>query len=119
MKLLLVKGPAELTTLSGEFMRPAVSLPEVDWTREAVLVVDMGEQRTGGYRVTVADVGRNQAGEVELKLDLQKPGPGSFVAQVITHPYAVARVPREWLNGAPVVGRDQHGHEVLRQVVSL
>ncbi|HWI61717.1 MAG TPA: protease complex subunit PrcB family protein [Symbiobacteriaceae bacterium] len=119
MKLQLVTGPEGLAPLSGEFMRPSVALPEVDWTREAVLVLDMGEQRTGGYRIAVTGVARTPAGEVEVSLEVQKPAPGSFVAQVITHPYAVARVPREWLTGAPIVGRDQHGHELIRQVVSL
>ncbi|HWI52979.1 MAG TPA: protease complex subunit PrcB family protein [Symbiobacteriaceae bacterium] len=119
MKLMLVADPAVLPGLSGQFARPAVALPEVDWSREAVLVIDMGEQRTAGYGVSVVAVTRSAAGEVELQLEIRRPGPGSFVAQVITHPYTVVRVDREWLTGATVVARDQHGQEVLRQVVSL
>ncbi|HYF91916.1 MAG TPA: protease complex subunit PrcB family protein [Symbiobacteriaceae bacterium] len=119
MKLLLVADPADASVLSGEFTRPAVALPSVDWGREAVLVVDMGEQRTAGYGVTVVGVSRGESGEIELKLEVRRPGPGSFVAQVITHPHAVTRVPREWLTGATVVARDQHGKELIRQVVSL
>ena len=119
MKLLLVANPTELSTLSGEFARPAVALPGVDWSREAVLVIDMGEQRTAGYSVSVVNVARSGTGDVELKLEVRRPGPGSFVAQVITHPHAVARVPRDWLAAATVVAFDQHGKELIRQVVSL
>jgi hypothetical protein len=119
MKLTLVTDVNGLAPLVGQMMRPAVALPQVDWTSEVALVVDMGEQRTAGYAVTVTDVSRNAAGTVELRLEVRKPGRGDFVAQVITHPYAVARVPRAWLSGAAVVGIDQHGTELIRQVVSL
>lgn len=119
MKLLLVADPTGLSTLSGEFSHPAVALPPVDWNLEAVLVIDMGEQRTAGYGISVVSAARNAAGEVELLLEVRRPGPGSFVAQVITHPYATAAVPRAWLKGTAVVAKDQHGKEILRQVVSL
>lgn len=119
MKLMLVTDATGLSSLAGQMMRPAVAMPQVEWTSEAALVIDMGEQRTGGYSLSVAGVSRSEAGAVEVKLQVRQPGRGDFVAQVITHPYTVARVPRAWLNGATVVVTDQHGQELIRQVVSL
>lgn len=119
MKLMLVTDANDLAPLTGQMMRPAAALPQIDWTRDVALVIDMGEQRTAGYSVTVTDVSRNAAGIVELKLQVRRPGRGDFVAQVITHPYTVASVPRTWLNGATVVAMDQHGTELIRQAVSV
>lgn len=119
MKLMLVTDANGLAPLAGQMMRPAVALPQVDWSSEAALVIDMGEQRTAGYSLSVTNLSRNAAGEVELELQVRQPGRGDFVAQVITHPYTVQRVPREWLQGATVVVTDQHGTELIRQVVSV
>lgn len=120
VEISLWQGPGA-PSLAGRFARPTVALPDVDWATEAVLVVDMGEQRTGGYGVTVTGVSRSQAGEVELQVAVRRPGPGMLVTQVITHPHAVAKVPRAWLEGGPttVVALDQTGQQVARQVVQL
>lgn len=82
-------------------------------------MVDMGEQRTGGYSVKVTDVRQSVPGEVGLTLVVVRPGPRSVVAQVLTHPYAVARIRRQLLPVGPltVVARDQSGREIARQVV--
>lgn len=119
MDVILVTGPAGQTGLTGQFVRPVVQVPQVDWQQETVLVVDMGEQRTAGYGVTIEHSRLTPAGEIQLLLHIRRPGRGAFVAQVLTHPYAVATIPRTWLKaeGVTVVGLDQHGVEVLRQVV--
>jgi hypothetical protein len=120
VEITLVPGPGA-PTLPGRYARPAVAFPAIDWATEAALVVDMGEQRTGGYGVTVTDVRQGSSGEIELLLGVRRPDRNAFVAQVITHPYAVAKVPRAWLQGGgtTVVARDQNGQEVARQVVQL
>lgn len=121
MRLELVTDGSTRATLSGEYVPSVVALPPMDWGQEVALVVDMGEQRTAGYGVTVTDVRQAPSGEVELLLEVRQPGRGQFVAQVLTHPYAVARVPRAWLQGGEVtvIGRDQHGREVARRAVRL
>ena len=120
VEITLVSGPGA-PMLPGRYARPAVTLPAIDWATEAALVVDMGEQRTGGYGVAVTDMKQGGSGEVELHLSVRRPDRHAFVAQVITHPHAVANVPRAWLQGGPttVVAIDQNGQEVARQVVQL
>jgi hypothetical protein len=119
MRALLVSGPAERVVLSGRFAQPAVSLASVDWSREVALVVDMGEQRTAGYRVAVREARAPAPDRIELVLDVERPAPGGVTAQVISHPYALCVVPRQQLGTGPitVIARDASGTELLRQVV--
>lgn len=121
MEILLVAEPRERVTLSGEFSETTVKLGKVDWSREFAVVVDMGQQRTGGYSIAIRNVQVTGEGQVVLDLDVNRPQPDAFVIQVLTHPYAVARVPRGGLGSGPVtlVARDQTGAEVARKVVTL
>lgn len=119
MKLFLVNDPSEQSVLAGEFTHGAVTLPELDWEKDVAVVVDMGEQRTGGYGVHVAGIRLAAPGEIHLICDVKKPGKGDFVVQVISHPYTVARVPRTWLQEGEntLVARDRQGAELGRMVV--
>ncbi|MFZ5813872.1 MAG: protease complex subunit PrcB family protein [Bacillota bacterium] len=121
MKLILVSQPQERLRLEGDLAGPLVSLAGVNWSSEVAVVVDMGEQRTGGYGVRVESARVAAPDRVELQLTVQRPEPGMFVTQAFTHPYAVARVPRAGLGGGPVtlVAYDQRRAEVARRVVSL
>jgi hypothetical protein len=121
VELMLVTDPSQRPELAGTFARPRVSLEGVDWNVEAAVVVDLGERRTAGFKATVADLRQAPAGEIELVLDVTEPHRGDFVAQVITHPYTVARVPRAWVQKGEntLVARDRHGKELARQVVHV
>ncbi|MFZ5823960.1 MAG: protease complex subunit PrcB family protein [Bacillota bacterium] len=121
MNLILVKGPQQQLQLPGSMVSPAVSLAGVDWDHEVAVVVDMGEQRTGGYAVSVQSARVTGPDRIELSLHVQRPGPGMFVTQAFTHPHAVARVARAGLGKGPVtvVAYDQSQTEVARRVVSL
>lgn len=121
MEFMLVTGPADSITLSGDLGAVPVPLPGISWDREVAVVVDMGEQRTGGYGVKVTGIRLAEADEVHLTLEVVTPPPGAVVAQVITHPYAVTRLPRVGLRSGPIqiIGVDQHGREIGRQVVEL
>lgn len=120
MNLILVDEPQQQVRLAGSMVSPAVSLAGVDWAHEVAVVVDMGEQRTGGYAVSVQGARVAGPDRVELALDVQRPGPGMFVTQAFTHPYAVARVPRSELGKGTVtlVAYDQGRTEVARRVVT-
>lgn len=121
MEFLLVSEAREKVVLPGDMVSANVPLTGVAWERELALVVDMGEQRTAGYAVEVAGINLAGGDEVELTLRVTQPGPGDFVAQVLTHPYAVTRIPRVGLRPGTitVVARDQSGREIARQEVTL
>jgi hypothetical protein len=72
-----------------------------DPRRETVVVVSLGERRTGGYRVEVL---RTQIESRQLVLECRetRPAPGMMVTQEITSPWVAAFVSRTNL---PVVVR--------------
>lgn len=70
--------------------------PAVDFTRNAALLVSMGTRPTSGYVLSLADKSaRIVANRLEVVLDWQSPPPGAIVAQVLTSPCLVLRIPRD------------------------
>ena len=66
--------------------------PAVDFTREMVVAVTMGKQRTGGYsiEITQAEVSGQQ---FQITVKKRAPAPGAMVTQAITAPFHFAAVP--------------------------
>lgn len=110
MRFLVIREPRPRVELPGAFAPPAVvDLEPVDWGRELALVVDMGEQRTGGYGVRPLQV-RVEGGDAVVDLEVRRPAPGSFVTQAVTHPACLVRIPLAGLGpGAVIRVRDQSG----------
>lgn len=121
MNFLFIGDACDSVDLPGELASARVSLAGINWAQEVVLIVDMGQQRTAGYGVQVSSVNLIDADQVDLALHVTKPGRGMMVAQVLTRPYAVCRLPRVGLRPGEitVTAHDQTGTEVGRQVVRL
>ena len=66
--------------------------PEVDFDEETVVVLLLGERRTGGYAVRIDRV-HDRRSEVEVVVDVQRPAPGDMVTQALTSPYFIAAIP--------------------------
>ncbi|MFP4114097.1 MAG: protease complex subunit PrcB family protein [Spirochaetales bacterium] len=66
--------------------------PDVDFDRETVIVLLLGERPTGGYGVGIEAVIESR-GRVEVVVDVRRPQPGDMVTQVLTTPYCVAAIP--------------------------
>ena len=65
--------------------------PSVDFDRERVIVVALGERRTAGYGVEVTAV--EETGDtLRVRYVERRPGLGCVAAQVITTPYQVVAV---------------------------
>ena len=67
--------------------------PEVDFTREMVIVATLGPQRTGGYSIRIAKVEATRD-KLRICLERRTPRPNSRVIQVLTAPYEFVAVPR-------------------------
>jgi hypothetical protein len=119
MRFHVVTQPVSELTLGGT-ASTVVRLDRVDWSRQLVLVADMGEQRTGGYSIRFREV-RTTGGSLEAVVDVVRPGPSSMVIQVLTHPYAVTTVDRRQLPAGPVTVRfvDGGGTEMGRVQAAL
>ncbi|MBI3911589.1 MAG: protease complex subunit PrcB family protein [Armatimonadetes bacterium] len=98
-RLLVVNTSAQWRALWREHtasVAPPPSVPAVDYEREMVLAVLMGEQRTGGYAVEIAAV---RAGRQEVCVVVRetRPEPGQPVTQALTQPFHFVAVPRSSL----------------------
>jgi PrcB C-terminal len=85
----------------GSFGEPAAP---VDFRREGVLAVYMGQRPTAGYSLDLHDPNvpvENGLGTVTVRFE--QPGPGSFVAQVLTSPCLLVRLPKAGLRQIRVV----------------
>lgn len=67
--------------------------PEVDFDRDMVVAVFIGEYRTGGHSVRVREAEATEEG-VRLAIRVEAPGSGCMVTQAITRPYQIVKLPR-------------------------
>jgi hypothetical protein len=86
-------------------LAPIPGLPPVDFGREMVAVVSLGEKATGGWSVEVVGV-KTVEGKVRILYAEQGPPPAAAAAQVVTHPWHAAVVARtdlpvEWVRYVP------------------
>ena len=97
-------------TSQGAFMSPGASQsPKVDFDKYGVALLTMGQQRTGGYAVKLADSKLVVEGSVAtLHIQWQEPQPGMMVTQALTQPCVFIQVPRGSYQTLRVV--DQHGN---------
>ena len=77
----------------GAFAPSSGSLPEVDFTKELVIAVFLGEQPTGGYALGIEEITlRQREAEVEVTVDVTRPNPRDLVTQVLTQPFHIIKV---------------------------
>jgi hypothetical protein len=72
---------------------PVPAAPPVDFSKNSLVAVYMGEQRTGGYSVRVTSA---QLIDSTLVVTVQetRPSPGSMVTMALTQPFHVVRIPQ-------------------------
>jgi hypothetical protein len=99
--LIKTQGMFELMT-EGDFQvywmratgQAAQTAPRgIDWLRERVIAIHLGERPTGGYSVMVRSIDRN-AGVAVVRAVERKPAPRQWVSKEKTSPYTIIRVDR-------------------------
>jgi len=101
--------------LKGGLLSSAAQQPPVvDFKRYGVLLLTMGQQRTGGYGVTLPPQPMTLNNNVAtLKTDWMAPSPDMMVIQMLTNPCLLVKVPRGAYSRLQVV--DQH-HQVKAEL---
>jgi hypothetical protein len=66
--------------------------PEIDFSREMVIVAALGRRPSLGYDILIRSAKRDSAG-IEVQLRRSKPGQGCPVGAAITEPVDLARIP--------------------------
>ncbi|MCP4191680.1 MAG: protease complex subunit PrcB family protein [Planctomycetaceae bacterium] len=67
-------------------VNPQPKLPPVDFTKQIVLAVFMGQQNTGGYQIEITGVKQTDKAVV-VSVRTTSPPPDSFTTQALTQPY--------------------------------
>lgn len=78
------------TANAGTVGSPA---PSIDFASQMVVLVALGERRTGGYTVRIDSVSRDAGGAL-VRYTATSPGPSCMTAQMITAPVIAVAVPR-------------------------
>lgn len=94
---------------NGTQLSPAPA-PAVDFSRETVLALFMGQRPSGGYSVSVEAM-RQVGSEVYVDVRFSEPAPGTMVSQALTSPWTMVRILRG--NVSAVWLRDAATGEVL------
>jgi hypothetical protein len=98
----LLRTPDELATAWNRAHGAALQappLPGVDFDRETMLAVFLGQKPTGGYGAEVRGV-TLEGGDLFIDLVETEPGAGSMVTQALTSPWLLVRVPRGGVSAA-------------------
>ena len=66
---------------------------DVDFSKEMVIGVFLGEKPTGGYSVEITDV-LKQKDYIEFLIKINEPDPDEIVTEAITSPYHIIRLKR-------------------------
>jgi hypothetical protein len=72
---------------------PMPALPQVDFTREMVVVAGLGTRSSGGYSIRVDSVFQ-RAGQIEVVVQKTAPGAACVVTGALTQPVDAVRIPR-------------------------
>ena len=89
----VIRTAGEWDTLWHEHAGPDAKAPEVDFSREMVVGVFLGTRSTGGYAVEITGVDE-RGGAVVVHYTATTPERGMMLAQVITSPFHLVKVPR-------------------------
>ena len=68
-------------------------LPDIDFTKEMIVLVALGARPTGGYDILLTGATRD-SDAITVTLESTSPGSGCGVTLSMTHPVDVARIPR-------------------------
>ncbi len=82
----------------GSLLTPP-EVPDIDFSRESVAGMFLGQQSTGGYGVDVQDV-TLEDDEVYLQVNVTEPAQGAITTQALTNPWVVVRISRPELSNA-------------------
>jgi len=83
--------------------------PSIDFSRDGVLLISMGQQQTGGYAVKLASNQLEVANDrVKIQIEWITKKPGMMTVQMLTNPCLLLEIPRAGYDTIDVI--DQSGN---------
>jgi hypothetical protein len=74
--------------------KPGAAVPEVDFTKSAVVAVFLGTRPTAGFSVKITGIKRD-GNRAVVEYTESKPRADLMVAQMLTSPFHMVRVPKD------------------------
>ena len=92
----VIKDKASLERLWREHQlgnQPQRPAPEIDFAREIVIFVAMGQQSSGGFTIEIVNV---EASQRRLRILFQRKGPppDAMTTQALTAPFEIVAIPK-------------------------
>ncbi len=89
----VIKDKATWQRIWAQHAKAGEKIPEVDFTKQMVVLVTMGRKRTGGYAIEIVSV--KPAGD-RLRVSVQRtsPPPDAMTIQALTAPFHMVAVPK-------------------------
>ena len=95
-KFLVIKNETDWKTLWQTHVQPNVpakELPRLDFDKEMVVAVFLGEKPTGGYKLEITAIEEDRGkGQLRVGTRESKPPAGAMTIQAMTQPYHVVKV---------------------------
>ena len=70
--------------------KPGLPIPDVDFEKESIIAVFMGEKLTGGYAISIESISKVSKSSIEVKI--KETNPGDMATMAITSPFAIYKV---------------------------
>lgn len=70
--------------------KPGIPFPAIDFNKESIIVLFMGQQNSGGYNISLESAKYNSTGILQLFVKKTKPSGMSTMA--ITQPYSIYKI---------------------------
>lgn len=95
-KQLVIGNPADWQELWGVHQsnrRPTRPLPPIDFSKDMIIAVFLGEQPTGGHRVMIRGLEKTP-GSLQVSISIDAPDKDALVTMALTQPYVIIRTLR-------------------------
>ncbi|MDD5686859.1 MAG: protease complex subunit PrcB family protein [Elusimicrobia bacterium] len=93
-KSLVIKTQKEWQALWETHTGKTGSIPEIDFNKEIVIAVFMGEQKTGGYGIQISEIEETDS-NIYIETVETVPSPNTTVTQQLTQPYHIVVISKD------------------------
>ena len=66
-------------------------LPKIDFTKQSVVALFLGQRNSGGYAIKIKNV-TEKDGKIYVEVEKLSPQPGEGVTMAITNPYSIVKI---------------------------
>jgi len=87
------KSLTEVFNLLNKSRYPKLKIPVINFEKEMVIALFLGEKNSGGYAITVEQV-LNKNNKVSVFYKVNSPKLGDMVTSVMTQPYSIIKMPK-------------------------